>query len=112
VLLKDTNSFVPLGLNEADTIGLYHSLDGITNLKYKLLYFLTPNKKISKRKALAFNRDRGCHLALCLRLILFHEVHFNADLFKHMTINLYMNGWIDAVLDFLKSWPILHRLYF
>jgi len=53
-------------------IGLYHPLDGITNLKYKLLYFLTPNKKNSKRKALAFNWDRCCHLALCLRLILFH----------------------------------------
>ncbi len=43
-----------------------------TNLKYKLLCFLTPNKKISKKKALAFDRDRSCHLALCLQLILFH----------------------------------------
>jgi hypothetical protein len=32
-------------------MGLYHPLDGITNPKYKLLYFLTPNKKNSKRKA-------------------------------------------------------------
>jgi hypothetical protein len=38
-------------------MGLYHLLDSITYLKYKLLYFLTPNKKISKRKALAFNWD-------------------------------------------------------
>jgi hypothetical protein len=53
-------------------MGVYHPLDGVTNLKYKLLYFLTPNKKISKRKALAFNRDRCCHLAICLQLILFH----------------------------------------
>ncbi len=30
------------------TIGLYHPLDGITNLRYKLLCFLTPNKKIFK----------------------------------------------------------------
>ncbi len=29
-------------------MGLYHPLDGITNLKYKLLYFLTPNKKIQR----------------------------------------------------------------
>ncbi len=29
-------------------IGLYLPLDGITNLKYKLLYFLTPNKKIQR----------------------------------------------------------------
>ncbi len=53
-------------------MGLYHPLDCITNVKYKLLYFSTPNKKISKRKALAFNRDRCCHLAICLWLILFH----------------------------------------
>jgi hypothetical protein len=53
------------------SMGLYHPLDGITNLKYKLLYFLTPIKN-SKRKALAFNRDRCCHLAICLWLILFH----------------------------------------
>ncbi len=53
-------------------MGLYHPLDGVTNLKSKLLYFLTPNKKISKRKALAFNRNRCCHLAFCLWLILFH----------------------------------------
>ncbi len=51
------------------TMWLHHPLDGITNLKYKL-YFLTPNKKIKEK--LAFNRDRCCHLALCLWLILFH----------------------------------------
>ncbi len=28
-----------------DSMGLYHPLDVITNLKYKLLYFLTPIKK-------------------------------------------------------------------
>ncbi len=27
------------------TIGLYQPLDGVINLKYKLLCFLTPNKK-------------------------------------------------------------------
>jgi hypothetical protein len=30
--------------------GLYHQLHGITNLKYKLLYFLTPNKKKIQRE--------------------------------------------------------------
>jgi hypothetical protein len=54
------------------TMGLYHPLDGVTNLKYKLLYFSTHNKKISKRKALAFNRDRCYHLVICLQLILFY----------------------------------------
>jgi hypothetical protein len=53
-------------------MGLYHLLDVNTNLKYKLLCFLTPNKKNSTRKALAFNWERWCHLALCLQLILFH----------------------------------------
>ncbi len=38
-------------------MGLYHPLDGDTNLKYKLFYFLKPNKNNSKRKALAFNLD-------------------------------------------------------
>jgi hypothetical protein len=37
-----------------------------------MLCFITPNKKISKRKALAFNWDRCCHLVLCLWLTLFH----------------------------------------
>jgi hypothetical protein len=54
------------------TMGFYQPPDGVTNLKYNLLYFLTPNKKNSKRKALAFNRDSCCHLALCLWLISFH----------------------------------------
>ncbi len=52
-------------------MGPYHPLDGITNLKYKLLYFLTPNKKEFKEKGKAFNRYRCCHLAICLQLILF-----------------------------------------
>ncbi len=33
-------------------MGLYHPLDGVTNLKYKLLYFLTPNKKIQRDAAI------------------------------------------------------------
>ncbi len=56
-----------------NTIGLYHPLDGITNLKYMLLCFLTPNKFFIQKKALAFNRDICCHLVLCLQLILFHQ---------------------------------------
>ncbi len=54
------------------SVGFYHPLDGITNLEYKLMCFLTPNKKISKRNVVAFNWDRCCHLELCLQLILFH----------------------------------------
>ncbi len=53
------------------SIGLHHPLDGVTNPKYKLLHFkqLTFCKK---KRALAFDWDRFRHLALCLRLILFH----------------------------------------
>jgi hypothetical protein len=32
-------------------MGLYHPLDGDTNLKYKLLGFLTPYKKIKEKGA-------------------------------------------------------------
>ncbi len=49
------------------TIGLYHLLDGVTNTRYKLLRFLRTKIKFCKyKRALAFNRDRCCHLALCL----------------------------------------------
>jgi hypothetical protein len=34
-------------------MGLYHAPDGVTNLKYKLLYFLTTNKKF-KMKGTSF----------------------------------------------------------
>ncbi len=55
------------------TLGLYHPLDGDTNLKYKLLCFLIPNKKDFKEKDTCFNPNRCCHLALCLHLLLFHR---------------------------------------
>jgi hypothetical protein len=78
-------------------IGLYHPLDGITNPKYKLLPFLTTNKKIFKeekplafiqdrkkalafiqdrKKVLAFYQDRCRDLELCLQLILLHFISF------------------------------------
>ena len=40
--------------SSSNPMGLYHPLDGVTNLKYKLLYFLTPNKKIFKEKGTSF----------------------------------------------------------
>jgi hypothetical protein len=52
-------------------IGLHHSPDGITNPRYKLLCFIT-TIFCKEKNALAFNRDRCCHLALCLWLIPFH----------------------------------------
>ncbi len=54
-------------------IGLHHPLDGVPNSEYKLLCFIQLIKYFCKdQKARAFNRDRCCHLALCLQLILFH----------------------------------------
>jgi len=58
------------------SIGLHHSPDGITNPKYKLQCFITTKFLCKEKNALAFNRDRCCHLALCLQLIPFHCVHF------------------------------------
>jgi hypothetical protein len=65
-----------------DGIGLHHSLDGVTNPEYKLLHFIQLTKFLGKEeKALAFNRDRCCHLALCLQLILFYcfSIHILGD---------------------------------
>ena len=45
--LKDWSNSASLITNF--TMGLYHPLDGVTNLKYKLLYFLTPNKKLIEK---------------------------------------------------------------
>jgi hypothetical protein len=46
--------------------------DGSTSPKYKLLCFVTIKFFCKEKNALAFNRDRCCHLVLCLRLIPFH----------------------------------------
>ncbi len=46
--------------------------DGNTSPKYKLLCFITTIFFCKEKNTLAFNRDRCCHLVLCLRLIPFH----------------------------------------
>jgi hypothetical protein len=46
--------------------------DGNTSPKYKLLCFITTNFFCKEKNAQAFNRDRCCHLLLCLRSIPFH----------------------------------------
>jgi hypothetical protein len=40
--------FTKQDLISSNAMGLYHPLDGITNLKYKLLYLLTTNQKIQR----------------------------------------------------------------
>ncbi len=74
LLVKQNNIFciiVPAALHIAHT-RLYHAPKGITNPKNKFMHFLTVNFFCKEKKAQAFNRDRCCHLALCLHLILFH----------------------------------------
>jgi len=61
-------------------IGLYHPLDCVINPKYKLLHFLTTIFFYKEKKALAFNWDRCCHLALCLQLILFNFWNMEQEL--------------------------------
>ncbi len=58
-------------------IGRHHPLDGVTNSKYKVLPFLTKIFFCKVKKALAFNRDRCGHLALCLQLILSHWLKYD-----------------------------------
>ncbi len=56
---------------------LCHPPDGSTSPKYKLLCFITAKFFFCKEKnAIAFNRDRCCHLVLCLQLIPFHCLNF------------------------------------
>ncbi len=51
---------------------LCHPPDGSTSPKYKLPCFITTKCFCKEKNALAFNRDRCCHLVLCLQLIPFH----------------------------------------
>jgi hypothetical protein len=79
--------------------------------KYKLLGFLTPNRKNSKRKALAFNRDRCCHLALCLRLILFQCWDTNISFYLETSGGQSYNIYLDVVLfstpvSIRHLWPL------
>jgi hypothetical protein len=73
--------FYKLKVLHTSVIRLYHPLDGITNPKYKLLHFLTANFFCKEKKALAFNRDRFCHL--CLWLILFHLIHTESPVWEN-----------------------------
>ncbi len=89
-------------------MGLYHPLDGVNNLKYKLFYFLTPNKKISNRKALAFNRDRCCHLVICLRLILLH--YHNVCRLTKSSRFTYLLPRVHLACSYFKKWTLKNVL--
>jgi hypothetical protein len=61
-----------LGNKETQIMRLCHPPDGITSPKCKLLFFMTTNFFCKEKNALAFNRDRCCHLVFYLQLIPFH----------------------------------------
>jgi hypothetical protein len=103
-LVNIVNTLLGFG---AQTIRLYLPLDDIINPKYKLLHFLTTKKCCKENKALAFNRDWCCHLALCLRLFLFHLMYFSgcthatspqADLFRGLDTLQYIVLLIQSSL--------------
>ncbi len=86
-----------------DGIGLHHPLDGVTNPEYKLLHFIQLTKFFGKEeKALAFNWDRCCHLALCLQLILFHcfSIHILGDYLSRT-----IQTKLFSILLLLSSFP-------
>jgi hypothetical protein len=87
--------FVPGRSFKLSLIGLYYPLNGVTNPQYKLLHFFTITF-FNKEKALTFNRDRCCHLALCLQLIVFHY---------GQGINLPQKSTLQTHNSRVGSWP-------
>ncbi len=89
-----------------EPIGLYYPLDGVNNPKYKLSHFLTTKIKFCKeKKALAFNRDRCCHLSLCLQLILFYWVWVCRffSLLNSLYLKMYLGGGIALSIPTVGS---------
>ncbi len=60
----------------------FHPPDGSTSPKYKLLCFITTKIFLQREASLAFNRDRCCHLVLCLRLIPSHWLFIHIPFFS------------------------------
>ncbi len=89
------------------TIGLHHPLDGITNPEYKLLHFKQLILFFKEKKALAFNWDRYCHLALCLQLILFHWLKMFANVYTNC--KLYYKKFYSTARKFWKGLEILNQ---
>jgi len=61
------------GLNYKNFVSAINRAPSPNDPKCKLLRSLK-NKFCKKKKVLAFNQDRCCHLALCLQLILLHDL--------------------------------------
>ncbi len=80
-----------------------HPLDGVTNPKYKLLHLFTTIIFYKEKKALAFNRDRCCHLPHCLWLILFHGLNTNIYSYLEITGGQSLNPHLNVVHFFNTS---------
>ncbi len=68
-------------------MGLYHPLDVllISSISCCISWH---QQKNSKRKALAFNLDRCCHLVICLQLILVHYLDLYTIFWQLSFINV------------------------
>ncbi len=56
---------------------LRHSQDGSTYPGYKPMCFVYIRHCFrEEQNALAFNRDTWCHLALCLQMMLLHNINY------------------------------------
>ncbi len=91
-------------------IRLYNPLEGINNPKYKLFHFWTIIFFNKGKRELAFNRDRWCHLALCLQLILLH--YYALVIFLNCkTDGLKVKKWVQTIFRLLIG-LILRSMYF
>jgi len=76
---------------------LCHPPDGSTSPKDKLLCFITTKFFCKEKNALSFNRDRCCHLVLCLRLIPFHYYAiFRKPLKNDISSSFFTFFWLCA----------------
>ncbi len=100
---------------------LCHPPDGSTSPKYKLLCLILTKKICKEKNALAFNRDRCCHLVLCLWLIPFH-LHFRkkvridkiltqvASVGFLQTLQLITHTWKLQTLSFLRTLMVFNSI--
>ncbi len=74
--------------------------DGSTSPKYILLCFITTKTICKEKNALAFNRDRCCHLVICLWLIPFHCL--NTNIYSYLETSIWLSKFISILALLLK----------
>ncbi len=76
--------------------------------------FLSNYFFFKEKKALAFNRDRCCHLVFCFQLIFFHWVHIAIHMGSAKAYGREPRSWLGRVFHFILGcscisaieWPI------